>query len=58
MLWVRAASLTDTIAVRNALLNMDKLADDLQVELMVERLAVIAANMAAASNAGGDGAHE
>ena len=57
MLWVRAASITDTIAVRNALLNMDKLADDLQVELMVERLAVIAANMAAASNAGG-GDHE
>ena len=42
VVWVRAPAMAHTVAVRNALVNLDKLTDEFQVEAMVERLAAVA----------------
>lgn len=40
--WLRAPVMAHTVAIRNALVNLDKLTDEFQVEAIVERLAAIA----------------
>lgn len=50
VVWLRAPSMAHTVAVRNALLNMDKLTDEFQVEAMVERLAAVASSLAKTNN--------
>ena len=50
-MWVRAPELCDTIALRNALLNTDKLTDEFDVIAMVDRLYDIAKSLALASGA-------
>lgn len=43
--WLRASSTVETVAIRNAILNMDKLTDDARVVVMVERLAELTKKM-------------
>jgi hypothetical protein len=42
VLWVRASNLIHTIVIRNAIMNADRLADEVQIMAMVDRLALIA----------------